>query len=221
MDDQELERTLHVTNISSILSQDQLRQLFAFCGTVGKCEFLTDDKSIAHVRFNKPDEAKAALALNNMAVGDKQLKVELAKTLKSARQALIAATTPAAAPVATPTAAPSLPTGLPAGFPGFQSIPGMPAGMQLPGSFAGAAAGQLPLSVQQAMAMPMMQYQQALVMQQAIAAQAKTSEAKSAAELAAKRAKEISKVLAGGGGAAGGAAEKDKGEGKEKASEDK
>jgi len=89
LDEEELQRTLHVTNVSKILTLEQLKQLFAFCGNVSRCDFLSEDKTVAQVRFLKNDEAQAALALNNMSVGDKQLKVELAKTAKEARDAAI------------------------------------------------------------------------------------------------------------------------------------
>lgn len=184
LDEEELQRTLHVTNVSRILTLEQLKQLFAFCGNVSKCEFLSEDKTVAQVRFLKTDEAQAALALNNMSVGDKQLKVELAKTAKEARDAAMNAK---AAPPAAP-AAPAL--GIGVGALGVAAgTPGVP--------------GALPLQMQQAMAMPLMQFQQAIMMQQALAQQNKGTDAKTAAELAAKRAKEIGKMLGTSGGGEG------------------
>lgn len=76
--------TLHVTNLSPILTAEQLRQLFSYCGTVTDCN-LSDAKTSAYVEYSKPEEAKAALALNNMAVGGQNLKVELKRKPRSGK----------------------------------------------------------------------------------------------------------------------------------------
>ncbi|KAL2654097.1 hypothetical protein R1flu_022225 [Riccia fluitans] len=81
-DQEEASRTLHVTNLSTVLTQEQLRQLFSYCGTVTDIK-LSDSKQSAYVEYSTPEEAKAALALNNMEVGSRQIKVELEK--KSSR----------------------------------------------------------------------------------------------------------------------------------------
>ncbi|XP_058180955.1 uncharacterized protein LOC131299428 [Rhododendron vialii] len=146
-----LKRTLQVSNLSPLLTADQLKQLFSFCGTVLECS-ITDSKHFAYIEYSKPEEATAALALNNMDVGGRPLNVEMAKSL--------------------PSKPPLLNTPL--------------------------ASSSFPLAMQQAVAMQQMQFQQALLMQQTMAAQQAASRAatmKSATELAAARAAEISRSL--------------------------
>lgn len=130
---------------------EQLKQLFSFCGTVVECT-ITDSKHFAYIEYSKPEEATAALALNNMDVGGRPLNVEMAKSL------------------------PQKPTII---------------NSQL-------ASSSLPMVMQQAVAMQQMQFQQALIMQQNMTAQQAANRAatmKSATELAAARAAEISKKL--------------------------
>ncbi|KAK8470769.1 hypothetical protein PHAVU_003G050400 [Phaseolus vulgaris] len=102
--------------------------------------------------YSKPEEATAALALNNMDVGGRPLNVEMAK-----------------------------------------SLPQKPSVVN-----SSLASSSLPLMMQQAVAMQQMQFQQALRMQQTMTAQQAANRAatmKSATELAAARAAEISKKL--------------------------
>ncbi|KAK8571657.1 hypothetical protein V6N12_027735 [Hibiscus sabdariffa] len=144
-----LKKTLQVSNLNPLLTVEQLKQLFSFCGTVVECT-ITDSKHFAYIEYSKPEEATAALALNNMDIGGRPLNVEMAKTL-----------------------------------------PPKPAISSMTSS-------SLPLMMQQAVAMQQMQFQQALLMQQTLTAQQAANRAasmKSATELAAARAAEISKKL--------------------------
>ncbi|MBA0664451.1 hypothetical protein Goklo_004448, partial [Gossypium klotzschianum] len=144
-----LKKTLQVSNLSPLLTAEQLKQLFSFCGSVVECT-ITDSKHFAYIEYSKPEEAMAALALNNMDIGSRPLNVEMAKTL-----------------------------------------PQKPAISSLTSS-------SLPMMMQQAVAMQQMQFQQALLMQQTLTAQQAANRAasmKSATELAAARAAEISKKL--------------------------
>ncbi|RWR87131.1 Dynein alpha chain, flagellar outer arm [Cinnamomum micranthum f. kanehirae] len=75
-----LKKTLQVSNLSPLLTAEQLRQLFGYCGTVVECS-ITDSKHFAYIEYSKPEEAMAALALNNMDVGGRPLNVEMAKSL--------------------------------------------------------------------------------------------------------------------------------------------
>ncbi|XP_073099370.1 uncharacterized protein [Elaeis guineensis] len=77
-----LKKTLQVSNLSPLLTVDQLKQLFGYCGTVVDCT-ITDSKHFAYIEYSKPEEAAAALALNNMDVGGRPLNVEMAKSLPS------------------------------------------------------------------------------------------------------------------------------------------
>ncbi|XP_034922935.1 uncharacterized protein [Populus alba] len=145
-----LKKTLHVSNLSPLLTVEQLKQLFSFCGTVVECA-IADSKHSAYIEYSKPEEATAALALNNMDVGGRPLNVEMAKSLP-----------------------------------------------QKPLSNSSLASSSLPMMMQQAVAMQQMQFQQALIMQQTMTAQQAANKAasmKSATELAAARAAEISKKL--------------------------
>ncbi|XP_028759694.1 uncharacterized protein LOC114718517 [Neltuma alba] len=146
-----LKKTLQVSNLSPLLTVDQLKQLFGFCGTVVECT-ITDSKHFAYIEYSKPEEATAALALNNIDVGGRPLNVEMAKSL-----------------------------------PQKPSV-----------SNSSLSSSSLPLMMQQAVAMQQMQFQQALLMQQSLTAQQAANRAatmKSATELAAARAAEISKKL--------------------------
>ncbi|KAG5415410.1 hypothetical protein IGI04_002977 [Brassica rapa subsp. trilocularis] len=67
-----LKKYLQVGNLSP--------QLFSFCGTVVDCT-ITDSKHLAYIEYSKPEEATAALALNNMEVCGRDLNVEIAKSL--------------------------------------------------------------------------------------------------------------------------------------------
>lgn len=144
-----LKKTVQVSNLSPLITVDQLKQLFAFCGTVVECS-ITDSKHFAYIEYSKPDEATAALSLNNLDVGGRPLNVEMAK-----------------------------------------SLPAKPANPPLGSS-------SLPMVMQQAVAMQQMQFQQSLLMQQSMAAQQAANRAatmKSATDLAAARAAEISRSL--------------------------
>lgn len=146
-----LKKTLQISNLSPLLTVDQLKQLFSFCGTVVECS-ITDSKHFAYIEYSKPEEATAALALNNMDVGGRPLNVEMAK-----------------------------------------SLPPKPAVLNSP-----LGSSSLPMVMQQAVAMQQMQFQQALLMQQTMTAQQAANRAatmKTATELAAARAAEISKSL--------------------------
>ncbi|KZV27025.1 hypothetical protein F511_07846 [Dorcoceras hygrometricum] len=145
-----LKKTVQVSNLSPLLTVEQLKQLFGFGGTVVECT-ITDSKHFAYIEYSKPEEATAALALNNMEVGGRPLNVEMAK-----------------------------------------SLPPKPV-LNSP-----MASSSLPLVMQQAVAMQQMQFQQALLMQQALTAQQAANRAatmKSATDLAAARAAEITKKM--------------------------
>ncbi|RDX91084.1 hypothetical protein CR513_26973, partial [Mucuna pruriens] len=149
--DDALKKTLQVSNLSPLLTVEQLKQLFGFCGTVVECT-ITDSKHFAYIEYSKPEDATAALALNNIDVGGRPLNVEMAK-----------------------------------------SLPQKPSHAN-----SSLASSSLPLMMQQAVAMQQMQFQQALLMQQTMTAQQAANRAatmKSATELAAARAAEISKKL--------------------------
>ncbi|CAI7784951.1 unnamed protein product [Closterium sp. NIES-53] len=44
MDDRELNLTLHVTSLTRAITREQLLQLFSFCGTVTRCDYLNNDR---------------------------------------------------------------------------------------------------------------------------------------------------------------------------------
>ena len=144
-----MKKFLQVSNLSPLLTTEQLKQLFSFCGTVVNCT-ITDSKDLAYIEYGKTKEATAALALNNMEVCGRPLNVEIAK-----------------------------------------SLPRKP-------SSDNSSSSSLPMMMQQAVAMQQMQFQQAILMQQAMATQQAANRAatmKSATELAAARAAEISRKL--------------------------
>ncbi|KAG9160068.1 hypothetical protein Leryth_005804 [Lithospermum erythrorhizon] len=137
--EESLKKTVQVSNLNPLLTVDQLKQLFGFCGTIVDCT-ITDSKHFAYIEYSKPEGATAALALNNMDVGGRPLNVEMSK-----------------------------------------SLPPKPAAL---------ASSSLPLMMQQ--------FQQSLLLQQTMTAQQAANRAanmKSATELAAARAAEISRKL--------------------------
>uniref|UniRef100_A0A803LZF3 RNA recognition motif (RRM)-containing protein n=1 Tax=Chenopodium quinoa TaxID=63459 RepID=A0A803LZF3_CHEQI len=75
-----LKKTVQISNLNPLLTAEHLKQLFAFCGTVVDCT-ITDSKHFAYIEYAKPEEATAALALNNMDVCGRPLNVEMAKSL--------------------------------------------------------------------------------------------------------------------------------------------
>ncbi|PHT39392.1 hypothetical protein CQW23_22965 [Capsicum baccatum] len=146
-----LKRTVQVSNLSPLLTVDQLKQLFGCCGAILDCN-ITESKHFAYIEYSKPEEATGALALNNIEVGGRPLNVEMAKQLPPKASVLNSSM----------------------------------------------GSSSLPLMMQQAVAMQQMQFQQALLMQQAMTAQQAANRAatmKTATDLAAARAAEISKKL--------------------------
>ncbi|CAI5480070.1 unnamed protein product [Closterium sp. Yama58-4] len=160
MDDRELNLTLHVTSLTRAITREQLLQLFSFCGTVTRCDYLNDDRSVAHIRYSTPQEAKVALDMNNMEIADVKLKVELAKTAQERIQAALTASANAISNF----------------LPGHE--------------------GRATAALQEIVAKPMLQFQEALAMQQnASRKPSGACPASAAAALAMQRAKEISKIL--------------------------
>ncbi|KAB2600447.1 hypothetical protein D8674_010718 [Pyrus ussuriensis x Pyrus communis] len=136
-----LEKALQVSNLSPLLTVEQLNELFSYCGTVVEC-IITNSKHFAYIEYSKAEEAIAALQLNNMDVGGRLMNVEMAKL-----------------------------------------VPQQPAAMN---------------SSMASSSLPMVMQKQALLMQQTMTAQQGANRAttmKTATELAAARAAEISKKL--------------------------
>lgn len=69
-------RALKVRNLSPSVNAEQVRQLFGYCGKVVECSIADGE---AYVEFEKPEEATAALQLNGIAVGDREVQVEHTK----------------------------------------------------------------------------------------------------------------------------------------------
>ncbi|CAI7834709.1 unnamed protein product, partial [Closterium sp. NIES-54] len=160
MDDRELNLTLHVTSLTRAITREQLLQLFSFCGTVTRCDYLNNDRSVAHIRYSTPEEAKVALDMNNMEIADVKLKVELAKI---AQERIKTALTASANAIS-------------------NFLPGHD--------------GRSTAALQEIVAKPMLQFQEALALQQnASRKPSGACPASAAAVLAMQRAKEISKVL--------------------------
>jgi arginine/serine-rich splicing factor 12 len=84
---EELGRTLHVGNLSPAISLEQLKQLFGYCGSVVECRIAGDARQFAFVEFASAAEAAQALGLNGMMVGDRPLRVEIAKTVRLVKPA--------------------------------------------------------------------------------------------------------------------------------------
>jgi len=94
---EELGRTLHVGNLSPLVTLEQLKQLFSYCGTVVECRIAGDSKQFAFVEFATGAEAAQAMGLNGMMMGDRPLRVEIAKTVRLVKPATAAGLAPNAA----------------------------------------------------------------------------------------------------------------------------
>ena len=94
---EELGRTLHVGNLSPLVTLEQLKQLFSYCGTVVECRIAGDSKQFAFLEFATGAEATQALGLNGMMMGDRPLRVEIAKTVRLVKPAAVAGQVPNAA----------------------------------------------------------------------------------------------------------------------------
>ncbi|KAG6488990.1 uncharacterized protein LOC122005369 [Zingiber officinale] len=77
-----LKKTIQVSNLSPLLTADLLKHLFGYCGSVVDCT-ITESKHFAYIEYSKAEEATAALALNNVLVGERPLNVEMANSLPS------------------------------------------------------------------------------------------------------------------------------------------
>ncbi|KAI5004854.1 hypothetical protein ZWY2020_032097 [Hordeum vulgare] len=75
-----LKKIVQISNLSPVLTVENIKQLFGYCGKVVDCT-ITESKHIAYVEYSKPEEATAALALSNVDVGGRPLNVEMAKSL--------------------------------------------------------------------------------------------------------------------------------------------
>ncbi|KAK9905765.1 hypothetical protein WJX75_005978 [Coccomyxa subellipsoidea] len=73
-----LDCTLLVGNLNPIVTIDQIRQLFAFCGSVTNVSLVGNNKQFALVEYATPGETAAASAMNGMQVMDRAIVVEQA-----------------------------------------------------------------------------------------------------------------------------------------------
>jgi len=79
---QELKRTAHVSNLPNAMTLEQVKQVFSFCGTITDAREGGTGKNFAFLEFSTNEEVVAALALNGMNIGGRNIRVELAKTPK-------------------------------------------------------------------------------------------------------------------------------------------
>ena len=79
---EELKRTAHVSNLPNALTIEQVKQVFSFCGTIVDAREGGVGKNFAFLEFSTNEEVVAALALNGMNIGGRNIRVELAKTPK-------------------------------------------------------------------------------------------------------------------------------------------
>jgi hypothetical protein len=79
---EELKRTAHVSNLPTAMTIDHVKQMFSFCGSISEIREGGAGKNYAFIEFSTHKEVLAALALNGMNVGGRNIRVELAKTPK-------------------------------------------------------------------------------------------------------------------------------------------
>lgn len=75
--------TVHVENISSKTSEDEIKSFFSFCGKISSLSVTPTDNDTqsATVTFEKPAAAKTALLLDNTQLGPNSVHVSSAKSL--------------------------------------------------------------------------------------------------------------------------------------------
>ncbi|CAL8472041.1 g11583 [Coccomyxa elongata] len=78
VDAEVLDRTLLVGNLNPVVTLDQIRQLFAFCGSVTNVVVVGNKSQYALVEYATAQEAGAASAMNGMQVVDRAIAVEQA-----------------------------------------------------------------------------------------------------------------------------------------------
>jgi len=88
---QELRRTAHVSNLPNAMTIDQVKQVFSFCGTIVDAREGGAMKNFVFLEFSTNEEVTAALALNGMNIGGRNIRVELAKTPRLLNPAKLAA----------------------------------------------------------------------------------------------------------------------------------
>lgn len=91
---EELRRTAHVSNLPVAMTLEQVKQLFSFCGTILECREGGSGRNFAFIEFSSDKEALAALALNGMNVGGRNIRVESAKLPKLLTPARLSSPTP-------------------------------------------------------------------------------------------------------------------------------
>jgi len=67
-----------VANISSLLSESHLRELFEFCGTIRSLQFTSETPRVCTIDFTEPAQATAAMVLSGTPFGDKEILVYMA-----------------------------------------------------------------------------------------------------------------------------------------------
>ncbi|XP_074269463.1 uncharacterized protein LOC141592618 [Silene latifolia] len=76
-----LQRTVQVSNLVPNITAEQLKRVFGVRATIVECT-ITDPEHVAYIEYSKPEQAAiAVLALNNLELGGRLLKVEMAKSL--------------------------------------------------------------------------------------------------------------------------------------------
>jgi len=76
---EDLSRVLNVANISPQVSIEELRKVFEFFGEIRECAFAGGARDLALVKFSTREEAaKAAEGLNEVQVGDRPIRVQVA-----------------------------------------------------------------------------------------------------------------------------------------------
>ncbi|KAF2244009.1 actin cytoskeleton protein-like protein, partial [Trematosphaeria pertusa] len=75
--------TVHVENISSKTSEDEIKSFFSFCGKISSLSVTPteNDTQSAAVTFEKPAAAKTALLLDNTQLGPNSVHVSSSKTI--------------------------------------------------------------------------------------------------------------------------------------------
>eukprot|EP00232_Nephroselmis_pyriformis_P015041 CAMPEP_0182880626 /NCGR_PEP_ID=MMETSP0034_2-20130328/16676_1 /TAXON_ID=156128 /ORGANISM="Nephroselmis pyriformis, Strain CCMP717" /LENGTH=351 /DNA_ID=CAMNT_0025013621 /DNA_START=98 /DNA_END=1150 /DNA_ORIENTATION=- len=78
-----IDRTIYCGNVSAMIDEATIRQLFSHCGDIARVKIAGDatfNTRFVFVEFTQPHMAHTAVALNGLVLADRQMKISMAKS---------------------------------------------------------------------------------------------------------------------------------------------